>query len=49
MTFSIIKNLNTNKAHGWGDISTWMIQSWETSVVLVAFKTILEEGTFPED
>ena len=48
----IIKNLNANKAHGWDDISIRMIQLCGKSIALplkLLFKTILEEGTFPED
>ena len=48
----ITKNLNTNKAHGWDDISIRMIQACGKSITLplkLLFKTILEEGTFPED
>ena len=48
----IIKNLNANKAHSWDDISIRMIQSCGKSIALpikLLFKTILEEGTFPED
>ena len=47
-----MKNLNANKAHGWDDISKWMIQTCGKSIALqlnLLFKTILEEGTFPED
>ena len=47
----IIKNLNANKAHGWDDISIRMIQLCGKSIALplkLFFKTILEEGTFPE-
>ena len=48
----IIKHLNANKAHGWDDISIQMVQSCGKSIALplkLVFKTILEEGTFPED
>ena len=48
----IIKNLNTNKAHGWDDISFRMKQVCGKSIALplkLLFKTILEEETFTED
>ena len=48
----IIKNLNANKAHGWDDISIRMIQLCGKSIALpikLLFKTVFEEGTFPED
>ena len=40
------------KAHGWDDISIRMMQLCGKSIVLLLkllFKTILEDGTFPED
>ena len=40
------------KPHGWDDISIRMIQACGKSIALalkLLFKTILEEGTFPED
>ena len=48
----IIQNLNANKAHGWDGKSIRMIRSCRKSIALplkLLFKTILEEGTFPED
>ena len=48
----IIKNINGSKAHGWDDTSIRMIQSCGNSIALPLkslFKTILKEGTFPED
>ena len=48
----IIKNFNANKAHGWDDISIQMIQLCGNSIALplkLLFKTVLEEGTFPDD
>ena len=48
----IIKNVNTNKAHVWDDISIRMIQLCGKSIALplrLLFQTILEGGTFLED
>ena len=48
----IIKNLNANKAQGWDDISIRMMQACGKSIALplkLLFKTILEEGIFPEN
>ena len=50
--FLIIKNLNPDKAHGWDNISIRMIQLCGKEIVLplqLLFKSVLEEGIFPED
>ena len=47
-----MKNINANKAHGWDDTSTRMIQSCGKSIALPLkplFKKILKGQTFPED
>ena len=47
----VIKFFNTFEAHGWDDISIWMIQSCGKSCIStkVAFQKKLEEGRFPEE
>ena len=48
----IIKNLNADKAHGWDNTSTRMIQLCGKEIVLplqLLFKSMLEKGLFPED
>ena len=50
--FLIIKNLNADKAHRWDNICIRMIQLCKKEIILplqLLFKSILEEGTFPED
>ena len=50
--FLIIKNLNADKAHEWNNISIRMIQLCGKEIILplqLLFKSMLEEGTFPED
>ena len=50
--FLIIKNLNADKAHGWDNISIRMIQLFGKEIFLplqLLFKSILEEGIFPDD
>ena len=50
--FLLIKNLNADKAHGWDNISIRMIQLCGKEIILplqLLFKSMLEEGIFPED
>ena len=50
--FLIIKNLDSSKAHGWDNISIRMIKLCGKSIATplkLMFKSMLEEGTFPDD
>ena len=47
-----IKNLNSNKAHGWDDMSTQIIQPYWKSIALplkLLFERVLENGKSSED
>ena len=48
----IMKNLNALDVHGWDNISMKMIQLCGKEIIIqlqLLFKSMLEEGTFPED
>ena len=48
---SIIRSLNQNKAHGWDNVSTRMIQICDDSIILplaIIFKTALNSGIYPD-
>ena len=48
---SIICSINQNKAHGWDNVSTRMMQKCENSIILplaIIFKTALNSGIYPD-
>ena len=48
---NVIRSLNSNKAHGWDEISVRMIKSADTSLVtplMIIFTNCLRQGLFPE-
>ena len=50
--FLIIKNLDASKEHGWNNISIRMIKLCGVIIAIplkLIFKSMLEEGTFPDD
>ena len=47
----IIRSLNPNKAHGWDDISIWMIKVCDDALLLpfrLIFENCLNQGIFPD-
>ena len=47
----IIRSLNPNKAHGWRNISTWMIKLCDDALLLplrLIFENCLNQGIFPD-
>ena len=50
--FLIINNLDASKAYGWETISIRRIKLCDITIAILSkliFKSILEEGTFPDD
>ena len=48
---SIIRSLNSNKAHGWDGISTGMIKMCDKSItppLKIIFDTALKSGIYPD-
>ena len=48
---SIIRSLNTNKAHGWDDISIRMVKMCDESIAYplnIIFETALKSGSYPD-
>ena len=48
---SIIRSLNSNKAHGWDDISIRMVKMCDESIAYplkIIFETALKSGIYPD-